>query len=278
LLFACLAPIAAGMGVRVTSLQRYPIKGLSAERLPQAELTKGCHFPGDRLYAIENGPSGFDPARPQHQPKIKFLMLMRHEALARLVTRYDDATSTLVIQDGQRELARGDLSTPDGRLAIEAFFRRFMPRELRGAPKVLTAPDESGFRFTDSRRGYVSVINLASVQALEEIAGVPVDPLRFRGNLHVNGMEPWAELDLVGKVLRGPSGLRLKVTKRIERCAATNVNPATGLRDLDLPKTLMGHLGHVDCGIYAEVVDSGTVSEGEELTVEEPAQATLSFN
>jgi uncharacterized protein YcbX len=263
------------MTIRIASLQRYPVKGLSPEPLPRAALSKGGYFPGDRLFAVENGPSGFDPDRPEHQPKIKFLMLMRNESLARLRTRYDDATGELVVAEGGREVARGNLATPEGRLAIEAFFRRFMPGELRGAPKVLGAPE--GFRFTDSRRGYVSLINLASVRDLESAVGAPVDPLRFRGNLHLEGLPPWAEFDLVGRVLASPSGVRLKVTKRIERCAATNVDPATGLRDLQIPKALMQAYGHFDCGVYAEVLSGGDLAEGARLSIEPPAQAALPF-
>jgi uncharacterized protein len=262
-----------GMNLRVAALHRYPVKGLSPEPLARADLERGSYFPGDRLFAIENGPSGFAAEAPQHQPKVKFLMLMRNEALARLTTRYDDGATTLMIEEAGREVARGDLSTNEGRLAVEAFFRRFMPKELRGPPKVLAAPD--GFRFTDSRRGFVSLINLASVQALEALIGAPVDPLRFRGNLHVDGLAPWGEFDLVGKVLQAPSGVRLKVTKRIERCAATNVDPGTGVRDLDIPRTLMRHLGHCDCGVYAEVASGGALAEGDRLMVEEPAQAAL---
>ncbi len=255
------------MSIRIASLQRYPVKGLSPEPLTQVTLTKGDYFPGDRLFAIENGPAGFDPADPQHQPKIKFLMLMRNESLARLKTRYLDTITTLFIEEGGREVARGDLSSREGRLAIEAFFRRFMPAELRGPPKVLTAPE--GFRFTDSRRGYVSLINLASVRELEEVVGAPVDPLRFRGNVHIEGLAPFAELDLVGQVLTTLSGVRLKVTKRIERCAATNVDPATGIRDLQIPKSLMQAYGHFDCGIYAEVLSGGTLATGDSLDAEQ---------
>jgi uncharacterized protein YcbX len=263
------------MTIRIASLHRYPVKGLSPEALSCAALTKGGYFPGDRLFAVENGPSGFDPEHPEHQPKIKFLMLMRNESLARLRTRYDDATGELVVAEGGREVARGNLATREGRLAIEAFFRRFMPGELRGAPKVLGAPE--GFRFTDSRRGYVSLINLASVRDLENAVGAPVDPLRFRGNLHLEGLPPWAEFDLVGRVLASPSGVRLKVTKRIERCAATNVDPATGLRDLQIPKVLMQAYGHFDCGVYAEVLSGGDLAEGARLSVEPSAQAALPF-
>ena len=263
------------MSLRVVALHRYPVKGLSPERLLRADLARGAYFAGDRLYAIENGPAGFDPADPQHQPKVKFLMLMRNEALARLRTRYDDASRTLVIAEAGREAARGHLATAEGRLAIEAFFRRYLPRELRGPPKLLAAPE--GFRFTDSRRGFVSLINLASVAAIEELVGAPVDPLRFRGNLQIEGLPAWAEFDLVGRELKGPSGLRLKVTKRIQRCAATNVDPTSGMRDLDIPATLMRRLGHMDCGVYAEVVEGGAVVDGDRLAVDEPAQAALPF-
>ena len=71
----------------IAALYRHPVKGFTPERLDQAQLTVGGPFPCDRLYAVENGPSGFDPAEPVHQPKIKYLMLMRNESLARLKTR-----------------------------------------------------------------------------------------------------------------------------------------------------------------------------------------------
>jgi hypothetical protein len=37
------------------SLSRYPVKGLSAEPLEAIDLEAGAYFPGDRIYAIENG-------------------------------------------------------------------------------------------------------------------------------------------------------------------------------------------------------------------------------
>jgi uncharacterized protein YcbX len=123
----------------LASIYRYPVKGLSPERLGQAELTSGQYFPGDRLYAIENGPSGFVPEAPAFQPKIKFLMLMRNERLAALDARYDDATAELVIRHEGAEAVRGNLGTPEGREAIEAFFQRYARYELRGAPRLLEA-------------------------------------------------------------------------------------------------------------------------------------------
>src|SRR5438270_57587 len=116
----------------IKGIYRYPVKGLSPESLARVRLEVGQTLPADRRYAIENGPSGFDPAAPSYLPKSRFLMLMRNEALARLDTHYDDASHTLVIRHEDRDAARGDLSTKEGRLAIEAFFRRYMPAELQG--------------------------------------------------------------------------------------------------------------------------------------------------
>src|SRR5512135_669501 len=121
----------------IDAIYRYPVKGLSPQQLTRVVLLPGQTLPADRLYAIENGPSGFDPAAPAYFPKQRFLMLMRNERLAALHTDYDEASHTLTIQWEGREAARGDLRTKDGRLAIEAFFRRFMPKDLRGPPKVL---------------------------------------------------------------------------------------------------------------------------------------------
>ncbi|GGK35359.1 MOSC domain-containing protein [Salinarimonas ramus] len=259
--------------MRIAGLYRYPVKGLSPEPMARVALEAGAYVPGDRLYAVENGPSGFDPRNPVHRSKRHYLMLMRHEALARLETRYDHDTHVLTIRDGGAEAARGDLSTGEGRAAIEAFFLAYMGDALDGMPKVLAAPE--GFRFTDSPTGYVSLVNRASLAELEGRVGTPVDPLRFRANLVVEGLPAFAELDLVDHVLAGPSGLRLRVRERTVRCAATNVDPTTGIRDLAIPKTLMQAYGHADCGVYAEIVAGGSLAVGERLTLE-PARAAAS--
>ncbi len=187
-------------------------------------------------------------------------MLMRNERLAALRTDYDEDDHTLTIQWEGRQAARGDLRSKDGRLAIEAFFRRFMPEELRGPPKVLHGRDHS---FSDVARKVVSIINLASVAAVEEAAGAPVNPLRFRGNLYVAGWPAWREFDLLGLELAIGQTARLKVVKRIQRCAATDVDPETGIRDLTIPRTLLENFDHTDCGVYAEVIAAGDISIGD---------------
>jgi uncharacterized protein YcbX len=125
---------------------------------------------------------------------------------------------------------------------------------------VLHAP---GFSFSDVARKVVSIINLASVAALENVVGAPIDPLRFRGNVYVAGWPAWHELDLVGREIAIGAHARLKAVKRIVRCAATNVDPDTGIRDLAIPDALQRAYGHADCGIYAEVLTAGEMAVGD---------------
>jgi len=247
----------------IDAIYRYPVKGLSPEPLARTQLQVMETLPADRLYAIENGPSGFEPAAPRHQPKQRYLMLMRNERLARLRTRFYDTSHTLTIEMEGREAARGDLRTSEGRAAIEAFFAGFCADELRGPPRVLHAP---GFSFSDVARKVVSIINLASVAAIEDVVGRPVHPLRFRGNVYVTGWPAWREFDFVGQEITVARRARLKVIRRIVRCAATNVDPDIGIRDLSIPDTLMRSFGHADCGVYGEVVEGGDIAVGDELS------------
>jgi hypothetical protein len=180
---------------KIQAIYRYPVKGLSPEGLTSTKLAPYETLPADRLYAIENGPSGFDPAAPRYQPKQRYLMLMRNERLARLRARFEEGSHTLAIELEGQEAARGDLRTAAGRATIERFFAGFCADELRGAPRVLHAP---GFSFSDVARKVVSIVNLASVTAVESLVGKAVHPLRFRANLYVTAGRPGASSNSSG--------------------------------------------------------------------------------
>ena len=245
---------------RVSALRRFPVKGLSAEPLDSVEVAPGRHIAGDRAYAIENGPSGFDPDAPVKLPKMRFLCLMKNARLASLQTRLDETTQVLEIERDGAVALSADLSTDEGRAKTEAFFTDFMGEELRGPLKILPAPGRH--TFSDTSKGVLSLINLASAAAIEGFSGAPVDPLRFRGNVDFEGFGAWAELDWVGRdVMIGEA--RFRVIDRTVRCAATEVDPTTAERDMRIPKLLQQNLGHADCGVYAEPVSAGRIAVGD---------------
>lgn len=250
---------------RVIALYRYPVKGLSPERLASVALRPGETFPGDRAWAIENGQGNFDPEAPKHLPKIHFLMLMRNERLAALSTRYDDETTSLTISRAGKQVARGQLSSSLGRSMIEQFMAAYMKGDLRGAPRVVSA---AGHSFSDVAAKCVHIVNLASLRELERSMERPLNVLRFRPNIVVDGVPAWEELGWVGKdVVIGP--VRLSVFKRTQRCDATNVDPDSAARDASVPAALQRRWGHSDFGIYARVAGAGEIREGDGVVMAE---------
>lgn len=246
----------------LTAIYRYPVKGLSPDPLQQATVAEGGALPYDRAWAIENGPSRFDPENPRAVPDISFLILMRDERLAALEARFEEETQRLVLRRGGRQVASGLLSTPSGRQVIEQFFAAFMGDGLRGRPRIVSAP---GHTITEGGVPCVHIVNLATLRELERVMGRPVDPIRFRPNLIVDGPEPWSEIAWIGQEISvGP--VRLDVCERTSRCAATNVDPGTGARDMDIPAMLRRTFGHTDFGVYATVRAGGTLSVGDPLT------------
>jgi len=251
--------------MRIAALYRHPVKGLSPESLEEATLEAGAHFPEDRIMALENGPSGFNPAAAEHLPKMRFLMLMRQERLARLQTQYDSASRRLTIRQGGSIAAEGAVDTEAGRAAIERFFESYCAEEKRGPIRLLVAPP--GFRFMDSRSGFLSILNAATIREIGKAMGRDaLDPRRFRGNILIDEAPAFIENDWEGRTLK-IGNAELEVLKRIDRCAATDVDPALGRRDTRMVEALERLYGHHDCGVYARVTLGATVRPGDSVVL-----------
>src|SRR5437899_8483372 len=171
----------------ISAIYRYPVKGLSPEPLRSVALTPGRCLPQDRRFAIALPATRFDPEHPEWLAKTHFAMLMRDEKLAQLQTRFDAEHGQLEVERDGRRLLRACLSEPEGRRQAGEFFTTFLDGAVAGPLRLVEAP---GHAFADARRKpnattdqYVSLINRASIAALETAIGAPVDPLRFRANV-----------------------------------------------------------------------------------------------
>jgi len=265
------------MSARLTRICRYAVKGMSPEPLTRVVLAPGKCLPGDRRFALARSATEFDPRHPEWLPKTKFVMLMREERLAQLQTRFDPTSGDLTIQQNGRQVLGANITENAGRESANRFFAAFLGDAVDGAPRLVEAP---GHTFSDAERRpnsstyqYVSIVNLASLRSLEQAVQAPLDPIRFRANLYIDGAPAWAEFDWVESVLIA-GGVRLHVVSRITRCAATSVNPATAVRDVNVPAMLREAFGHGDMGVYAEVIAGGEVAVGDSVAPEraEPTQ------
>lgn len=243
------------MNAQVQQIYRFPVKGLSPEPLNSAALTPGAGLPEDRRFTLAYGLTT--------GAKRGFFQLTSEEKLAQLSLTYDDAEPRLTIQRQGRQVVSADPSDQTGRILLNQFFAGFLAGSPRGTPSFQesTAEDRS-----EALPESISIINLASVRDFERVARASVDPIRFRGNILIDGLRPWEEFSWLGKEL-ALGAARLKITERTARCAATNVNPDTAQRDMNIPLTLRKGFGHMDMGVYAEVAVAGTVKVGDSVTL-----------
>jgi len=247
----------------ISMLRRHPVKGFTPEALKSAQLKAHAHFPCDRMYAVEDGPSGFNPNNPGHVSKQKFTVLAKIPEVAKARTKYDEDTGVLIVEAAGAPPFIARLTEEAGRAAFASWLTRFLGDEIKGPLRVLPAP--AGRRFMDHPQGYVSIINLASVRDLEDKTERTIDPMRFRANVYVEGWPAWIEMDMAGREIQ-LGAARVKGVKPIVRCSATCVDPSTGDYDMDLPTYLFTHYNHMHCGLYVSVEEGGAVKVGDGVT------------
>lgn len=270
------------MSVRVCALFRYPVKGFPAEPLETGRVRPGSGFDGDRAAAFSSGrlPVPADAWSPYRG----FSVLKTDMSLEAWQVRSTAAEApggsgspggsplaparaiTLRAPDGERTGFRTDDA---GSLAVASAFLAERLRAQGEHPRRFVVAEQGMF---DSRDSGISLINPATVEVLGQAAGVDLDPLRFRGNVHLSGLAPGAEFGLIGRVVRLGS-TRLLIRASIERCPATRVNPRTAQDDVNVPRLLAGVFGHLHCGVYGIVLEAGAVSVGDALVVEDGSAA-----
>ena len=254
------------MHATIVKIQRFPIKGLSPEPLDEIALQPGDGIPLDRMYGFAQHWAKFDPANPAPLPKENFVVLLKQEALAKLNTSFDPSSGEFSCSspDG---LQRFNLATEDGRRAAENWLSDFLALANDEQPSFVHAAPH---RFTDvsvvspQMMNAVSLLNQESVRDLGQRLDAEIDPARFRANIEFTGLPAWWELDDVGSILRA-GDVTFRLLKRTQRCAATEVNPVSAERDLKLPYLLRKEMGHMDMGVYAEVLTGGVLKIGEVL-------------
>lgn len=117
-----------------------------------------------------------------------------------------------------------------------------------------------------------SIISDGSLAELARHAGLDeVDARRFRMLIELDGAEPHEEDTWIGhRIAIGQ--VVLAITKPVARCAITTQDPATGERDLDTLRTIIGYRGlregkHADIGVLADVARPGRIGLGDTVEV-----------
>lgn len=231
---------------------RHPIKSHGREDLASVVLSAGEGLPWDRHWAVAHDAARLEPG---WNPCVNFARGSKAPGLMGINARLDATTATITLTHPDR----GAITfRPDDAADLPRFLDWVRPLnpEGRAQPeRIVTA----GRIMSDTDYPSVSILNLASNRDLSARMGVDLSPYRWRGNLWVEGAEPWEEWAWVGRRLQ-IGGAVLEVVERIVRCKATTANPDTGRIDADTLGALQAAFGHQDFGVYARVVEGGPVA------------------
>ena len=245
---------------RLAEIYRHPVKSLGEEALDEVRLEPGRPLPWDRAWAVGHSGTRWQPERPEWAISGNFVNQTHVPRLAQIATSFDEATRRLTLSHPDRPELTVVPGTAEGDAVLTDWVAPLTEGSPRSGPfRICQAP---GVAFTDFEDTHVSIGSVASRRALEELAGQPLEPIRFRMNLWLDGLAPWEDLDLVGREIE-VGDTRLKVISRDARCNATAANPATGQRDVPVPALLRKTFGHMDFGVYAQVVAGGTARRGD---------------
>lgn len=260
--------------MRASRLFRFPVKGFPAEEIAEAVVDSGRGIRGDRVAAFTNG--SLNVPADQWQRYSAFTVLKNYPDLQKWqVSTAPDSAITLTAPAGGSTTFCAD--DDESRAASAEFLSSHIPPQ-GSHPRGIVVAGQGMF---DSRESGISLINPATVEALgatEEgraaLGTGDLDPLRFRGNIFVEGLDPFAEFGLIGRIVR-IGGVRLAISQAIERCPATTVNPVTTEVDVNVPRILASACGHLHCGVYGRILESGTITAGDEIVVEGEAPRDL---
>jgi uncharacterized protein YcbX len=250
----------------VRQLFCHPVKGLTPNAIPQAELRLDWGMQGDRMFALMFDDLDYQPvSNLPWLPKRYFAVQNDWPDLARVQCHYDATQMTLRVDfNGQSVL---NAQVDRDRAAIGAWFTQFLQtcqpsigaRHPQHANLTFVGDPSGSTGFRDRRAGQISLIGSATLDLLAAQLNAPIDPRRFRPNVILETVEPWEEFGWIGRRLR-IGNVELEVIDRIERCLNIEVCPDSGQRDLPLLAQLKRGFRHTDTGIIAQVTQAGMLS------------------
>lgn len=245
--------------IRLAAIVRHPVKSIGHEEIARVPLTAGRALPFDRVWAVAHEAAQIAPDAPQWAKKMNFLRGVAGPELMAIAAASQPQARRITLRHPRAEAITLSPDLAEDQARLLAWLRPLWP-DSRPAPAFVTTAGDGAM--TDVPQQYVSVLNLASLRDLSGRMGMDLSIHRFRGNLWIDGLAPFAELDLIGRRLRIGDAV-LAVCERITRCRATCTDPATGRESGETLAALKAGYGHQDFGIYAMVESGGEIAAGD---------------
>ncbi len=255
------------MNCSVVSIHNCPVKTLSFQSLKFCNIKKNIGMTNDRIFAFSRGVN-FEKAKlieknPNERKLNNFLTLKNSPVLNKYNFIYEKNNLTLTLNN--KELISINLDNSED---LSLISEKLLELETSLAKPIFLLKN-SDFPFYDTTNSNnvmnsISLININSIKDFEKRINEKVEIQRFRGNFHVDGIEPLEERNWINKVIK-INNVHFKVEKNIPRCVAINLKPKTDDNSLNLLKSLKKSYDHFDMGIYLTALDDGKINVGDKV-------------
>ena len=257
------------MSAKITSINYCPVKSISFQSLENCKIKKNIGIIGDRIFAfakdldIEQAKL-FEESPAERKGKWnKVLTLKNSPALNKYNFIFKDEKLTLTLKD--KEIFSININQSNERKALSNKIS-----ELESSFKQpITLIKNDNFPFFDTSISKkidfvnsVSLLNIQSINDFEKKVNKKIETSIFRGNICIDGLEPWKEREWIGKNIK-INNVLFKVEKNIPRCVAINLKPQTDDNSFNLLQLLKKTYNHFDMGVFLTALNDGEISTGD---------------
>jgi uncharacterized protein YcbX len=259
------------MSATISSINYCPVKSVSFQTIENCEIKKDIGIVSDRIFAFakdldQEQAKLFEKSPDDRKGKWnKVLTLKNSPVLNKYNFIFKDEKLTLTFKD--KEILTIDINQLEQREALSNKIS-----ELESSLKQpITLMKNHEFPFFDTSISNkvdfvnsVSLINIQSINDFREKIDRKVESSIFRGNICIDGIEPWKEREWIGKIIK-INNVSFQVEKNIPRCVAINLKPQTDDNSFNLLQSLKKTYNHFEMGIYLTALDDGEINIGKEL-------------
>ena len=261
------------MSTTISSINYCPVKSVSFQTIKNCEIKKDIGIVSDRIFAFakdldQEQAKLFEKSPDDRKGKWnKVLTLKNSPVLNKYNFIYKDEKLTLTLKD--KEILTIDINQSE---ECEALSNKISELES-SLKKPITLMKNHEFPFFDTsisnKVNFVNSISLLNIQSINDFQKKidrKVESSIFRGNICVDGIEPWKEREWIGKKIK-INNVSFKVEKNIPRCVAINLKPQTDDNSFNLLQSLKKTYNHFEMGIYLTALDDGVINIGDIINI-----------
>jgi uncharacterized protein YcbX len=254
------------MSAKITSINYCPVKSASLKSVKNCKIKKNIGIIGDRIFAFAKDLDTeqsklFEKSPEEREGKWnKVLTLKNSTALNKYNFIFKDEKLTLILKD--KEILSIDINKSSERKALSNKISE-LENSLKQPITLMKNDDFPFFDTSISKKvdfiNSVSLLNIQSINDFEKKVKKNIEASIFRGNICVDGIEPWKEREWIGKIIK-INNVSFKVEKNIPRCVAINLKPNSDDNSFNLLQLLKKNYNHFDMGIYLTALDDGEIN------------------